>query len=105
MICILFPELCIASRETITFHFLLLHLLSANGEVIVTLLPINEKLPWILPAKFRPELVPEELMAPILTVSVQRIFHFGTKLGDYHGALPANIYVLIQGLNYVIILL
>ena len=40
-----------------------------NGEVIVTLLPVNEQLPWITPAKFRPELVPEELMAPVLTVS------------------------------------
>ena len=39
-----------------------------NGEIIVTLLPVNERLPWITPAKFRPELVPEELMAPILTV-------------------------------------
>lgn len=39
-----------------------------NGEVIVTLLPVNEKWPWVNPAKFRPELVPEELMAPILTV-------------------------------------
>ena len=39
-----------------------------NGDVIVTLLPINEKLPWITPAKFRPELVPEELMAPTLSV-------------------------------------
>ena len=40
-----------------------------NGEVIVTLLPVNEKFPWITPARFRPELVPEELMAPVLTVS------------------------------------
>ena len=40
-----------------------------NGDVIVTLLPVNEKLPWITPAKFRPELVPEELMAPTLSVS------------------------------------
>ena len=43
---------------------------TANGEVIVTLLPVNEKLPWLMPAKFRPELVPEELMAPVLTVSI-----------------------------------
>ena len=42
-----------------------------NGEVIVTLLPVNERLPWITPAKFRPELVPEELMAPILTLTVE----------------------------------
>jgi len=42
-----------------------------NGEIIVTLLPVNEKLPWITPAKFRPELVPEELMAPCLTLTVE----------------------------------
>ena len=47
--------------------------LADNGEVIVTLLPVNEKFPWVTPARFRPELVPEELMAPVLTVS-------GTKL-------------------------
>ena len=43
--------------------------LADNGEVIVTLLPVNEKFPWVTPARFRPELVPEELMAPVLTVS------------------------------------
>lgn len=40
----------------------------ANGDVIVTLLPINTRWPWITPALFRPELVPEELMAQGLTV-------------------------------------
>ena len=40
-----------------------------NGDVLVTLLPVNEKFPWVTPAKFRPELVPEELMAPSLSVS------------------------------------
>lgn len=40
----------------------------ANGDTIVTLLPVNTKWPWITPAKFRPELVPEELMAQGLTV-------------------------------------
>ena len=40
-----------------------------NGDVIVTLLPLNSALPGITPAQFRPELVPEELMAQGLTVS------------------------------------
>lgn len=40
----------------------------ANGDVIVTLLPTNTRWPWITPALFRPELVPEELMAQGLTV-------------------------------------
>jgi hypothetical protein len=44
-----------------------------NGEVIVTLLPVNERWPWVTPAKFRPELVPEELMAPVLTVSWKKV--------------------------------
>ncbi|XP_046676665.1 LOW QUALITY PROTEIN: transmembrane protein 268-like [Homalodisca vitripennis] len=43
----------------------------ANGDIIVTLLPINSSLPWITPAKFRPELVPEELMAQGLTLTVE----------------------------------
>ena len=52
-------------------------LFSENGDIIVTLLPVNEKLPWISPAKFRPELVPEELMAPVLTVRNKHIYiHF-----------------------------
>lgn len=42
----------------------------ANGDTIVTLLPVNTRWPWITPAKFRPELVPEELMAQGLTVSL-----------------------------------
>lgn len=47
-------------------YFLLLFL--ANGDVIVTVLPVNQKWPWITPAEFRPELVPEELMAEGLSV-------------------------------------
>jgi len=42
-----------------------------NGDVLVTLLPVNEKFPWVTPAKFRPELVPEELMAPSLSLTVE----------------------------------
>lgn len=45
----------------------------ANGDTIVTLLPVNTKWPWITPARFRPELVPEELMAQGLTVRI--IYH------------------------------
>lgn len=44
--------------------------LLANGDVIVTLLPVNTKWPWLTPAVFRPELVPEELMAQGLTVCI-----------------------------------
>jgi len=51
-----------------------------NGEVIVTLLPTNQKLPWIIPSKFRPELVPEELMAPVLTLTVEEYVQAMEKL-------------------------
>jgi len=42
-----------------------------NGDVVVTLLPVNERFPWVTPARFRPELVPEELMAPSLSLTVE----------------------------------
>lgn len=47
----------------------------ANGDIIVTLLPVNTRFPWITPAKFRPELVPEELMAQGLTLTVEDYVH------------------------------
>ncbi|XP_039281353.1 transmembrane protein 268 isoform X3 [Nilaparvata lugens] len=47
----------------------------ANGDIIVTLLPVNSKFPWITPAKFRPELVPEELMAQELSLTVEDYVH------------------------------
>ncbi|XP_076352165.1 uncharacterized protein LOC143247666 [Tachypleus tridentatus] len=42
-----------------------------NGDIIVTLLPVNQKCPWITKAEFKPELVPEELMAQGLTLTVE----------------------------------
>ena len=39
--------------------------------MVVTLLPVNERFPWVTPATFRPELVPEELMAPCLSLTVE----------------------------------
>ena len=47
---------------------LFLLLLTANGDVIVSLLPLNEGWDWVTPAKFKAHLVPEELMAQSLTV-------------------------------------
>uniref|UniRef100_A0A1A9ZHV2 Transmembrane protein 268 n=1 Tax=Glossina pallidipes TaxID=7398 RepID=A0A1A9ZHV2_GLOPL len=56
----------------------------ANGDVIVTLLPANTKWPWITPAVFRPELVPEELMAQGLTLTVEEYVHaMETLVNDY----------------------
>merc|ERR1712071_578023 len=43
----------------------------ANGDVIVSVLPVNQKWPWIIPANFMPELVPEELMAEGLSLAVE----------------------------------
>jgi len=42
-----------------------------NGDGGGTLLPVNERFPWVTPATFRPELVPEELMAPCLSLTVE----------------------------------
>jgi len=56
----------------------------ANGDIIVTLLPVNTQWPWITPAKFRPELVPEELMAQGLTLTVEEYVHaMETLVNDY----------------------
>jgi hypothetical protein len=57
-------ELPVATVEPIRQGF-------SNGDIIVTLLPVNTRLPWITPAQFRPELVPEELMAQGLTLTVE----------------------------------
>ncbi|XP_061402220.1 transmembrane protein 268-like, partial [Musca vetustissima] len=55
-----------------------------NGDVIVTLLPANTKFPWVTPAIFRPELVPEELMAQGLTLTVEEYVHaMETLVNDY----------------------
>nr|CAD7577259.1 unnamed protein product [Timema californicum] len=51
------------------------NLTAPNGDIIVTLLPINTKFPWVTPAQFRPELVPEELMAQGLTLTVEDYVH------------------------------
>jgi len=51
-----------------------------NGDVVVTLLPVNERFPWVTPAKFRPELVPEELMAPALSLTVEEYVSSMEKL-------------------------
>ncbi|XP_046735866.1 transmembrane protein 268 isoform X1 [Diprion similis] len=55
----------------------------ANGDTIVTLLPVNTRWPWITPAKFRPELVPEELMAQGLTLTVEDyVYIMGVLVND-----------------------
>lgn len=58
----------------------------SNGDVIVTLLPINTRWPWITPALFRPELVPEELMAQGLTVNAVRFLIY-LKIVSTHPVL------------------
>ncbi|XP_031616918.1 uncharacterized protein LOC116336876 isoform X2 [Contarinia nasturtii] len=60
----------------------------ANGDVIVSLLPINTRWPWITPALFRPELVPEELMAQGLTLTVEEYVHaMETLVNDFRFTL------------------
>ncbi|KAB7508018.1 Transmembrane protein C9orf91-like protein [Armadillidium nasatum] len=63
----------------------------ANGDVIVTILPQNSSLPWITPAKFRPELVPEELMAQGLTLTVEDYVHVMSQLINDHRFTLYNI--------------
>ena len=65
--------------------------------MIVTLLPVNEKLPWLMPAKFRPELVPEELMAPVLTVSIW-LGLIAEWLDDFLMHTTSNIYTNIMSI-------
>ncbi|CAO1314762.1 unnamed protein product [Diamesa serratosioi] len=60
----------------------------ANGDIIVTLLPVNVNWPWITPAVFRPELVPEELMAQGLTLTVEEyVMALETLVNDYRFTL------------------
>lgn len=52
-----------------------MYFLAANGDCIVSVLPLNNKCAWLTKAQFKPELVPEELMAQGLTVSsIERSF-------------------------------
>lgn len=48
----------------------IVHNFLGNGDIIVSLLPVNESCAWLTPAVFKPHLVPEELMCSGLTVSV-----------------------------------
>ncbi|GAB6025008.1 hypothetical protein CHUAL_010119 [Chamberlinius hualienensis] len=43
----------------------------ANGDILVNLLPQNDRCSWLTRAIFRPELVPEELMSNHLTLTVE----------------------------------
>ncbi|XP_064458176.1 transmembrane protein 268-like isoform X2 [Ornithodoros turicata] len=42
-----------------------------NGDIIVNVLPTNKGCAWVTKAEFKPELVPEELMATGLTLTVE----------------------------------
>lgn len=62
-----------------------------NGDVIVSLMPLNNHCAWLTPATFKPELVPEELMASSLQLTVE----------DYVGAMQTlvndyrfNLYII-----------
>jgi len=63
-----------------------------NGDPIVTMLPVNEKLPWVFPARFRPELVPEELMSPTLTLTVEEYVQTMEKLTTDMRFIMHNIF-------------
>jgi len=63
-----------------------------NGDVLVSLVPVNERFPWVTPAKFRPELVPEELMAPQLTLTVEDYVSSMEKLVT---DMRFNLYIIL----------
>lgn len=42
-----------------------------NGQIIVNIYPVNDSCDWVTPAKFKAHLVPEELMAKSLTMTVE----------------------------------
>ncbi|XP_041776340.1 uncharacterized protein LOC121595929 isoform X1 [Anopheles merus] len=80
----------------------------ANGDVIVTLLPTNTRWPWVTPAVFRPELVPEELMAQGLTLTVEEYVHaMETLVNDYRFTLYNICYkrVLVVWILFAFIVL
>lgn len=42
-----------------------------NGDILVSLFPVNETCDWFTPARFKPNLVPEELMSTSLSLTVE----------------------------------
>lgn len=67
------------------------HLAPENGQIIVTLLPLNTSCAWITPARFRPELVPEELMHSSLTLTVEEYVQGMSILVNDHRFTLFNI--------------
>lgn len=55
-----------------------------NGDVIVSIFPLNDCCDWITPAKFKANLVPEELMAEHLTLTVEEyVANMRMLINDY----------------------
>ncbi|KAJ6223248.1 hypothetical protein RDWZM_001793 [Blomia tropicalis] len=70
--------------STVTNHF-------TNGDLIVNLLPLNDGCDWVTPARFKPNLVPEELMAQSLTLTVEDyVSTMGMLFNDYR----FNFYII-----------
>ena len=46
-----------------------------NGDIVVSLVPLNSSCAWVTPASFKATLVPEELMDPSLTLTVEEYVH------------------------------
>jgi hypothetical protein len=64
----------------------------SNGDVIVTLLPLNQSCSWLTPAAFKPELVPEELMAQSLSLTVE---DYVTAMQVLTNDLRFNLYITL----------
>lgn len=65
----------------------------ANGDVIVSLLPLNEGWDWVTPAKFKAHLVPEELMAQSLTLTVE---DYVTTMSVLFSDYRFNFYIIFH---------
>ncbi|XP_053213034.1 anaphase-promoting complex subunit cdh1-like [Panonychus citri] len=80
-----------------------------NGDVIVSLLPLNSHCAWLTPATFKPELVPEELMASSLQLTVEDyVGSMQNLINDYRFNLYIIFYkrvmVIWVALGFVILL-
>lgn len=72
-----FGNFFLKKKQKVFFNFFFL----ANGDIIVTLLPVNESCAWLTPAIFKPHFVPEELMCTNLTVStIEQFLIFQAQL-------------------------
>ncbi|KAH9517774.1 hypothetical protein DERF_008407 [Dermatophagoides farinae] len=71
----------------------------SNGDIVVTLYPLNNNCAWLTPATFKAHLVPEELMAQPLTLTVEDyVSTMSILLSDYRFHLYITLHKRILAL-------